>query len=150
MLCPETNLLGDDFFLKTFDVSYSYIYQKRFDRTEVYASSYALDYLKHKLVATFDFKILNNLYADVVLNVHNRKGGFVKYEPVINEDNTTGYNAVFTKYKSFALLSCKLKWKKDKYELFLHVDNITDVGYYDIGNVLQPGIWTMVGAKFMF
>ena len=50
-------------------------------------------------------------------------------------------------YHPYAKLDAKLAWTEDKYDIYLKADNITNHRYYDIGDVLQPGIWVMAGAK---
>ena len=145
--CLFDELWDNNTIVKSINVNYSYITQKRFDNIDVYASSYALDYLRHKLVVSVDSKILDNLFVDVSLRCQNRKGGFVKYIPFLNEDNSVSYNTSFEKYKTFCLFDVKLKWIIDKYELYVQGYNISNVEYYDIGNVKQPGTWIMVGAK---
>ena len=122
--------------------------QNRFDNIKVYASSYALDYLRHKLILTLNSKISKNIYVDVSFRCNNRKGGFVKYKPFVDNDGNVDYNTCFQKYKTYSLLSLKLRWINDIFELYAQADNITNVKYYDIGNVVQPGIWIMCGIKY--
>jgi len=140
-------LWNDNFFINNLNISYSYINQKRFDDVEVYASSYALDYLRHKLLISAEAKIIDDLFVDISYRFQNRKGGFVKYIPFVNEDKSVTFNTSFEKYKLLSLFDIKVKWIKPKYELYIQANNITNVEYYDVGNVRQPGIWFMVGAK---
>ncbi len=135
-------------YLKSLNVGYSYISQKRFDDIEVYASSYALDYLRHKLMVNLNANITSNLSVDFSFRFQNRKGGFVKYVPFINDDGKQDYITSFNKYRSYGIFSMKLKWKIEKYELYAQADNLTNKKYYDIGNVQQPGLWFMCGAKY--
>ena len=72
-------------------------------------------------------------------------GGLVVVAP--NEGNVE-YTTDFEKFKTISLLSLKLRWINDMWELYAQADNITNVKYYDIGNVIQPGIWVMCGIKY--
>ena len=45
------------------------------------------------------------------------------------------------------LLGMKVYWKAAGYELYVTGDNLTAHRYYDYGNVRQPGLWIMAGAK---
>lgn len=140
---------GFNNFLRTARVEYSYIHQKRHDDTEIYASYYALDYLRHKFVASLDVKIINNLTAQLSYRWQDRMGHFVKYSPETQSDGTVSYAASTQDYKSYGLLDLKIKWSKPKYEIYVEGNNLTSYRYYDIGNVQQPGFWFMAGAKFM-
>ena len=149
----KTDLLFNELFNKdvainSLHIGYSYLNQNRFDNIKIYASSYALDYLRHKLILTLNSKISKNIYADVSFRCNNRKGGFVKYIPFVDNDGNVDYNTCFQKYKTYSLLSLKLRWINDIFELYAQADNITNVKYYDIGNVVQPGIWIMCGIKY--
>lgn len=117
---------------------------------DLYASSYALDYLKHKLIISFDTKVVSNLSAVISLRYQKRMGEYVKYTPVISSDGALSYSASTVGYDPYALLNLKMKWTARSYELYLEADNITGKRYYDIGNVRQPGTWIMAGAKFDF
>ena len=77
-------------------------------------------------------------------------GEYVKYTPKIHEDGNTIYEANTCEYKPYAIVNLKIKWIKQKYELFAIIDNLNDKSYYDIGNVPQPGIWITAGAKINF
>ena len=51
------------------------------------------------------------------------------------------------RYSPYALLGMKVYWKAAGYELYVTGDNLTAHRYYDYGNVQQPGLWIMAGAK---
>lgn len=131
-------------------VNYAYNNQKRKEMADLYASSYALDYLKHKLIISFDTKVVSNLSAVISLRYQKRMGEYVKYTPVISSDGALSYSASTVGYDPYALLNLKMIWTARSYELYLEADNITGKRYYDIGNVRQPGTWIMAGAKFDF
>ena len=147
VLFPE--LLDANSFLRTFQVDYSYLHQKRHDDVEVYASSYALDYLRHKLVMRFDAHFIQKLFATLTYRWQDRMGSYVKYTPRI-VDGKTEYDARAVSYNPFGLLDLRLQWKDRHYEAYLEANNLTNYRYYDLGNVVQPGFWLMAGAKWFF
>ena len=147
VLFPE--LMGENSRLRNFNVDYSYIHQKRHDDVEVYASSYALDYLRHKLVMRLDANIISKLTASLTYRWQERMGGYVKYTPEVVGRQTV-YGARSVSYKPYGLLDLRLQWKERQYELYLEGNNLTNHHYYDLGNVEQPGFWLMAGAKWKF
>ena len=147
VLFPE--LMGENSHLRNFSVDYSYIHQKRHDDVEVYASSYALDYLRHKLVMRLDANIISKLTTSLTYRWQERMGGYVKYTPEA-VDGQTVYGARSVSYKPYGLLDLRLQWKERQYELYLEGNNLTNHHYYDLGNVEQPGFWLMAGAKWKF
>lgn len=128
-------------------VAYSYLHQKRLDKQHVYASSYALDYLRHKLVACLNVSICPALTAEISVRFQDRMGEYIKYSPHKDENGNVSYSAQKQSYSPYALISTKISWRKNNLELNLNADNLTSKKYYDIGNVRQPGMWVMAGAK---
>ena len=53
-----------------------------------------------------------------------------------------------TEYKTVALLNLKMTYIIKEFEINLSVSNLLNREYYDIGNVLQPGIWVVAGVKW--
>ncbi len=131
-------------------VNYTYLHQKRLDSQDIYASSYAFDYLRHKLVASLNTRIYKALSAEISLRFQDRMGDYVEYTPHKDVEGHINYSAQKKSYSPYALLNCKLMWNQDNYELYVNADNITSKRYYDIGNVRQPGCWLMAGAKLKF
>ena len=128
-------------------ISYSYLHQKRLDNQQIYASSYALDYLRHKLVACLNVNICPALTAELSVRFQDRMGEYIMYSPHEDENGNVSYSAQKKSYSPYALLNAKICWKKNNIELYVNADNITSKKYYDIGNVRQPGLWVMTGAK---
>ena len=128
--CPVTSL----------KVGYAYISQTRHDDVEIFKSNYAMEYLRHKFVATLDHNIVSRLTASWSFRWQQRMGSYIIYK----ENKSTG---VAHDYTPFGLLDLKLRWQAPRYELSLSMNNLTSYRYYDIGNVIQPGFWLMAGAK---
>lgn len=133
--------------LNQLTASYTYIHQKRHDDVEIYASNYAMDYLRHKLVVTLSTRIVSSLNAMLTYQWQQRMGSFVQYTPTVNPDGSTTYAASTRAYNPYGLLHLKLTWDKPRYQLYVDANNLTSYRYYDLGNVRQPGFWLMAGGK---
>lgn len=90
-----------------------------------YRSLYALEYLRHKFVATLSHPIVGRLSASWSLRWQQRMNGF----------------------RPYAKLDGKVQWSWAKCQLYLNADNMTCHRYHDLGEVRQPGLWLMAGAK---
>lgn len=143
-------LFGEKAYLNRFSAQYSYLYQKRNDGKEIYASSYALDYLRHKVVLRLDTKIYDRLSATLSFRWQQRMGEYIRYTPVSDGDGGVTYEAAKSAYHPYGLLDLRLQWVASRYDLYVEGNNLTDHRYYDIGNVRQPGFWLMAGGKWKF
>lgn len=105
-------------------VGYAYIHQKHTTNQPIYRSLYALEYLRHKVVVELSHPILSHLSASWALRWQQRMNG----------------------YKPYAKVDGKLTWREQRWQIYLKADNLTCHRYYDLGSVLQPGLWIMAGA----
>ena len=149
---PE--LFRKDTWLRTLSVGYTYIHQKRHDDTPVFKSNYAMEYLRHKLVATLNHRVWGRLSANWSVRWHDRMGSYVRYSGTY-VDPATGYlrgesTGRLVSYSPYATLDLKLQWTAETYQVFVQGTNITNRKYYDLGNVRQPGAWVMAGARVKF
>ena len=117
-------------------ISYSYIDQKK-SLEEGIVSQYALEYLRHKLVARAQIPIVSNLTLGINLRWQDRAGQYTDFDNNIQD------------YKPFALMDSRLSWQKPHYELYFEASNLTGTHYRDYGLVEQPGRWLVVGTKFL-
>ena len=117
-------------------ISYSYIDQKK-SLEEGIVSQYALEYLRHKLVARAQIPIVSNLTLGLNLRWQDRAGQYTDFDNNIQD------------YKPFALMDSRLSWQKPHYELYFEASNLTGTRYRDYGLVEQPGRWLVVGTKFL-
>lgn len=124
-------------------LAYAYIDQARKDDIEFYKSNYAMEYLRHKFVASLDHKIVGSLSASWAFRWQQRMGTYIIYEGT----KSTG---VSHPYNPFGLLDLKLMWTKPRYELSLSMNNLTSYRYFDLGNIPQPGFWLMASGKVKF
>lgn len=106
-------------------LGYAYIHQHNELTQAIYRSLYALEYLRHKFVASLSHPIVSHLSASWSLRWQQRMNG----------------------YHPYAKLDGVLQWSEPHYQLYVKADNITGHRYYDIGGVKQPGLWIMAGAK---
>lgn len=106
-------------------VGYAYIHQNHDTERQIFKSLYALEYLRHKLVAEVSHPIVSRLSASWALRWQQRMNG----------------------YHPYAKLDGKIAWTAPTWQLYVKADNITAHRYYDLGAVLQPGIWVMAGGN---
>lgn len=130
------HFVGKNAFVKDFNVSYSYIDKDKESEPNI-VSQYALEYLKHKVVAQTNLR----LYSKLNLNISYR------WQDRIGNYTTDGKTM---SYKPYTLLDARLSWDAKQYRLFAEANNILNKTYYDHGNVPQPGIWVRAGATYRF
>ncbi len=53
-------------------------------------------------------------------------------------------------YKPFWIFDAKVKYNLQDLNIFISVNNIFDLNYNDIGNVVQPGRWIKAGISYQF
>ena len=119
-------LCKKDIILRSLSVGYTYIHQHRRDDQIIYRSNYALEYLRHKLTATLDHKIVAQLTATWSLRWQDRMGP----------------------YQPYTTLDLKLQWTNRHWLAYVMGTNLTNRHYVDFGSVPQPGIWMLAGARF--
>ena len=132
MAFPE--LLGRDTWMRSLSMGYTFIHQKKHDAEGVVKSNVAMEYLRHKFVASLSHRIYNRLSMSWDFRWQERVGSYV------SDGKLVGYHP-------YAMLDAKMQWDAPRYQLFVQATNITNHRYYDLGSVPQPGIWVMAGAK---
>ena len=118
----------------TLNISYSYIHQKK-DLEPGLVSQYALEYLRHKLVATARVPIVSCLTLDMNLRWQDRVGQYTDFDGSVCD------------YQPFWLVDARLSWQKTAYELYLKANNLLNTRYRDYGLVPQPGRWLIGGIS---
>ena len=106
-------------------LGYARIHQRHDTDQPIYRSLYALEYLRDKFTASVSHRIWNALSAQWAMRWQQRMNG----------------------YHPYAKVDAKLLWNKPAYSLYVKADNLTAHRYYDLGGVLQPGLWVMAGAS---
>jgi iron complex outermembrane receptor protein len=122
-------------FLHMLGFAYSFTYLDRDAGNTV--SSYALDYLRHKVNVNLTHGVFfPQLTAAWQLAVQDRAGNYA--------DVQTGDVKPF---EPFTLLNLKLSWDEKHFTLFAEANNIFDVAYFDYAGLVQPGFWLTAGVK---
>ena len=117
-----------------FNISYSYINQEK-DLEPGMVSQYALEYLRHKLVASARLPLFNNLWLNVNLRWQDRVGQYTDFDGAVCD------------YEPYALADTRLSWQKPVYELYAEANNLLNTTYRDYGLVPQPGRWLIAGIR---
>ena len=136
-----TALAKQDIWLRNFTLGYTYMHQNRDGKYSIFTSLYASDYLRHKLVANLNHKIgWDKLTATWSVRWQDRMGSFQIYDGEKATDRLQNYHP-------YAHLDLKLQWTDKKFDVYVKGTNITNHHYYDLGNILQPGICVLAGAR---
>ena len=121
-------LLGrPDFFFRSFNLGYCHQSQDK-PLDEHLRSIYSLEYIRHKVVAQADFRLLENLAIDLSWRYVDRNTGSELLTP-------------------YALLDTKLSYAFPHLNLYLRANNLLNRTWYDFGDIPQPGLWLMAGVS---
>lgn len=123
--------------LRRLNVAYAYIDQSQ-RREEGVQSLYALEYLRHKFVARLGLSLPPCLSLDMSYRYQYRVGSYT---------DTSGVNR---NYSPYSLADARLSWDKPAYSVYVEANNLFNTRYVDYGNVPQPGVWVIGGARFNF
>ena len=118
----------------TLKLSYSYIGQNKESEPNI-VSQYALEYLRHKLIANANIPIIYRLTLGLNFRWQDRVGQYTDFEGHVQD------------YKPYALVDARLSWTEPKYKLYLEANNLLDKQYADYGHVTQPGHWLIAGIS---
>lgn len=138
-----TQLIPKDIYLRNLSIGYTYMHQDREGKYDIFTSLYAADYLRHKLVMGLNHKIYNHLSATWSVRYQSRMGSYQVYDGLRATDQLRAYDPYTT-------LDLKLQWTDPRYEVYVQGTNLTNHRYQDLGNIPQPGIWIMAGARWKF
>jgi iron complex outermembrane receptor protein len=122
--------------LRQLNVSYGYAHQDK-DLEDGVVSQYALEYLRHKVVA----RLLTHLYDKLNLSICYRWQDRVGIY--------TDFSGQVCEYRPYGLCDARLSWTAPTYTFYAEVNNLFDKkDYVDYGNVPQPGCWVVVGVRY--
>ena len=130
---PE--MFGRDTWLRSLSMGYTFIHQTKHDAEGVVKSNMAMEYLRHKVVASLTHRIYSRLSMSWDFRWQERVGSYVSEGKLVP-------------YHPYAMIDAKMQWETPRYQLYIQATNITNHRYYDLGSVPQPGIWVMAGARF--
>ena len=118
-----------------FDLSYSYIYQDKANEPGI-VSQYALEYLRHKLVAGLQTKEWRGISMRLNFRWQDRVGAY------------TSFDGTLCDYRPYALVDARIQKQTQRYMVYVEANNLFDNrSYVDFGNVQQPGLWVVTGLK---
>ena len=113
-------------------INYSYIHQDKQQEANL-VSQYALEYLRHKLVAMAQWQLTKRLLLGVNLRWQDRVGAYTDFDGQVHD------------YEPYTLVDTKLMWTQTKWKAYVETNNLFDTSYRDYGMVTQPGRWITTG-----
>ena len=111
---------------------YSYIHQNKEQDANI-VSQYALEYLRHKLVANARLQLSKPLSLSLNFRWQDRVGSYTDFDGTVCD------------YEPYALLDTRLTWQQPRWKVYLEANNLFDTRYHDYGLVTQPGRWLIAG-----
>ena len=117
-----------------FTISYSYINQDK-EQEEGIVSQYALEYLRHKLVANAQLQLMRKLSLGIDLRWQDREGSYTDFDGSVQD------------YRPYFLADARLTWQEKKWKVYVEGYNLLDNHYHDYGLVEQPGLWVIAGVS---
>lgn len=113
-------------------LSYSYIHQNKQQEAGL-ISQYALEYLRHKLVAQAQVQMTKQLSLGINLRWQDRVGVYTSFDGQTHD------------YEPYALVDTRFTWTLTHWKAYVEANNLFDVSYHDYGLVEQPGRWLIAG-----
>ncbi|MFA6831396.1 MAG: TonB-dependent receptor [Bacteroidaceae bacterium] len=129
-------------FLKNIHLGYNYIHQERHDDQVFYKSSYAMQYLRHKIVADLNMQFSPRLTAKVSYRFQERMGDYIAYD---DAHQSTGE---LIAYKPYGVVDAKVTYQAGTLQLYAEANNLFDAQVIDLGNIPQPGLWARGGLVY--
>ena len=121
--------------LSSLHLSYSYMHQDKVLEQGL-VSQYALEYLRHKLVARTQRNLWRQLTLTLNARWQDRQGTYTDFKGHVND------------YRPYTLVDARMQWTAPRYTLYVEANNLLDNrSYVDYGNVPQPGLWLVGGIK---
>lgn len=105
-----------------------------------FISNYVLDNLKHKFVGSINQSIVKKITIDFKFSFQDREGTYTSFE------NGNWGNEL--DYEPFWIFDSKVSYQKNGLIVFVSINNIFDLQYNDIGNVIQAGRWIKSGISY--
>ncbi|MBR4731029.1 MAG: TonB-dependent receptor [Prevotella sp.] len=114
--------------------NYSFISQDK-EQEAGFVSQYALEYLRHKLVANLRLPLTDRLSLNVNARWQDRVGSYTDFDGMVQD------------YRPYFLLDTRLTWQQPTWKIYLEATNLLDTHYHDYGLVEQPGRWLIAGLS---
>ncbi|MBO7539120.1 MAG: TonB-dependent receptor [Prevotella sp.] len=113
-------------------INYGYIHQDKQQEANI-VSQYALEYLRHKLVAKTQIQMTKRLSLGVNLRWQDRVGTYTDFDGLTHE------------YEPYSLIDTRLTWAQTTWKAYIEANNLLNTSYHDYGLVEQPGRWLIAG-----
>ena len=111
---------------------YGYINQDK-KQEEGIVSQYALEYLRHKLVASARMPIMAHLTLGLDCRWQDRVGSYTDFDGKVCD------------YEPYVLVDARLTWQQPTWKVYVEANNLFGMRYRDFGLVEQPGRWLIAG-----
>jgi len=121
-------------------IYFNYVFNNLEKENTDFISYYVLDYLKHKFVGSINQTILKAVTIDLKISYQDREGTYTLFK-----DGNWGSEV---DYDPFWIFDGKVNYSINKIDFYVSLNNILDLNYVDIGNVIQPGRWVKVGISY--
>ena len=118
----------------TLHFNYCYLHQQKGELPHL-QSRYSLEYLRHKLTASLQLPLTEQLGFVVKYRFQDRMGTYT---------DTDGHVQA---YRPYSVVDTRLTWQTDSYALYAEANNLFNAHYVDYGCVPQPGCWLVVGVR---
>jgi vitamin B12 transporter len=128
-ITPPSNSRSDR--IQSAEISYAFL-QAGSDHGN-FLSKYALDYLRHQIISSFDFRIGGKWYTSLRMTWRDRNGTYQDGKGLV------------VSYKPYWISDVRMYRKADQLTLFANLSNIFNSRYFDYGGIRQPGVWFMAG-----
>ncbi len=128
-------------FIKRIGFNYSYLDKET--SSPDFESHYVMDFLKNKFEFNLEHTVYKNISLGYLFHYYDRMGEFQNYDPSSSQYSTQAYN-------DYGLLDLRLNYKIKAWHIYADLKNVFDEQYQDYGNIIQPGRWFSVGAKYSF
>jgi vitamin B12 transporter len=119
-------------FIKKIVLNYTYLNISTIESN--YQSMYVTDYLKHQINLQISHSIYKGFSADWSFSYNDRNGNFI--------DKITLKELP---YPNVLISNLKLDYSQNNYRIFLEINNLFNVIYFDYPNLIAPGRWIKVG-----
>lgn len=115
--------------LRKIGLQYAYINEDIEYVKPIVSSKYAMEYLRHKVVANADVRLWKKLNLSLSWRWQDRVG--VGNSP-------------------YALLDGRLSWSSSRWSIYADCSNLFNKTYFDYSYIPQPGRWGKIGVNFNF
>ncbi len=126
-----------NFWIESFGINYNYLYSNK--ETDDWQSMYVLDHLTHRLNVHLCHKIVKGLRINYDLSYNQRKGKYSSYSATMGTE--------LKNFPDYVLLDIRVSYQIKIFDLYVEVSNILNYKYFDIGGLIQPGVWVRAGVK---